>query len=56
MVIGVRITIYLGVFLRMLYMGVHVGSCVREVVWRVNKSEKLMIFCDVLYHLNAIFL
>jgi hypothetical protein len=48
--------IYLMVFLHMLNIGVQVETCVCEVIWRVNNDRKLVIFCDVLYHLNIIFL
>jgi hypothetical protein len=37
-------------------MVVQVEICARKFVWRVNKIIKPMIFCDILYHLNAIFL
>jgi hypothetical protein len=48
--------IYLVVLLRMLNMGVQVEICVREVIWMVNNNRKPMNFCDILYHLNVIFL
>jgi hypothetical protein len=44
------------VLLHMVNMGVLVEICVREVVGRVNNNGKLVIFCDVLYHFNVIFL
>jgi hypothetical protein len=36
--------------------GLKVEIYAREVVWRVNNSRKPATFCDVLYHLNVIFL
>jgi hypothetical protein len=48
--------IYLVLLLCMVNMGLQVEICVREVVWRVNNNRKPVIFCDVLYHLNVIFL
>jgi hypothetical protein len=33
-----------------------VEICARKVIWRVNNNKKPMIFRDVLYHLNVIFL
>jgi hypothetical protein len=48
--------IYLVVFLCILYVGVPVEFCVREFVWRENHNIKRVIFYDILYHLNIIFL
>jgi hypothetical protein len=36
--------------------GLQFEICAREVIWRVNNSRKSVIFYDVLYHLNVIFL
>jgi hypothetical protein len=47
---------YLVVLMCMLNMGVQVEICAHEVVWKANNHRKPVIFCDVLYHLNAIFL
>jgi hypothetical protein len=56
MVIGAHSMIYLVMFLCMVNKGVQVEICAREVVGRVNNNKKVGIFCDVLYHLNVIFL
>jgi hypothetical protein len=40
----------------MVNMGLQVEICACEVIWKVNNNRKPMIFCDVLYHLNVIFL
>jgi hypothetical protein len=40
----------------MVNMGAQIGICARKVVWRVNNNKKPVIFCDILYHLNDIFL
>jgi hypothetical protein len=55
-VIGAQSTIYLLLLFCMLNMGVQVEIFAREVFWRVNNSRKPAIFCDVLYHLNVMFL
>jgi hypothetical protein len=47
---------YLVVLLHMLYMGLHDEICACEVIWMVDNNRKPTIFCDVLYHLNVIFL
>jgi hypothetical protein len=48
--------IYILVLLCMLYMCLQVEFCAREAIWKVNNIRKPMIFYDVLYHLNVIFL
>jgi hypothetical protein len=55
-VVGARSTIYIVVLLRMINMGVQVEIFVCKVVWMANKSVKPMIFYDILYCLNVIFL
>jgi hypothetical protein len=40
----------------MVNMGLQFEICARGVVWKVNNSIKPVIFCDILYHLNVIFL
>jgi hypothetical protein len=54
--LSARSTIYLVLFLHMVNMGVQVEICAREVIRRENNNKKPTIFCDVLYHLNVIFL
>jgi hypothetical protein len=48
--------IYIVVFLCMVNIGVQVEICAHKVILMVNNSRKPVIFCDVLYHLNVIFL
>jgi hypothetical protein len=52
----VRSTIYHVLFLHMVNIGLQIEICACGFVWRVNNSRKLEIFCNVLYHLNVIFL
>jgi hypothetical protein len=54
--ISVQRMIYLVFFLHMVNTGALIEICACEVVWRMNNSRKSTIFCDVLYHLNVIFL
>jgi hypothetical protein len=43
-------------FLHMVNMGLQVEICVCKFIWKANNNIKLVIFCDILYHLNVILL
>jgi hypothetical protein len=51
-----RSMIYHVLFLHMVNIGLQIEICACGFVWRVNNSRKPEIFCDILYHLNVIFL